>query len=674
MSIPELLEGKLSVAGNVLFDGVSDALVAERDPTGTGLFLRARLPERTARTKLGLGKASGLGRFMACHRYEPFWMRPKAGSEVGDVPVETQVLLLELESGEVALLVPLVHTPFRASLFGSDGALSLSLETGDPHTLGDSALALFVAAGDDVFDLVSRAARAVAERGAVGRLRVNKPLPDFADWFGWCTWDAFYQEVSHDKVRQGLESFRAGGVRPRLLILDDGWQSEHRMPTGERRLTSFDANRKFDGTLAPTVRMAKEEFGVRTFLVWHAVHGYWGGVDQRALPGYGVRDTQRSYSPGILSHAPNFNEEWWGPIVGLILPEDIARFYDDYHRLLAAQGVDGVKVDNQASIEGLGFGLGGRVALMHAYRKALESSALAHFSGRLINCMSCSNEMLYAAADSTLVRTSTDFWPNLAESHGLHLYTNAQVGVWFGEWVHPDWDMFQSGHPRGAYHAAGRAVSGSPVYVSDKPGQHDFEVLRKLTLSDGSVLRASHVGRPTRDCLFHDPTREDVLLKVFNLNLEAGVIGVFNARCREPAGEIAGKVSPSDVYGLGGREFAVYSHYGKRLERVARDAALPVTLADLSAEVFTIVPLDRGVAPIGLADKFNSAGAITEKGWQGGTYTVRVRDGGRFLAFSERKPTRVSVDDAERPFSYEAGALELALEKEGAQSVSLAFD
>ena len=41
--------------------------------------------------------------------------------------------------------------------------------------------------------------------------------------------------------------------------------------------------------------------------------------------------------------------------------------------------------------------------------------------------------------------------------------------MWFGEFIQPDWDMFQSGHRMGALHAAGRAVSGGPVYVSDKP-------------------------------------------------------------------------------------------------------------------------------------------------------------------------------------------------------------
>lgn len=43
---------------------------------------------------------------------------------------------------------------------------------------------------------------------------------------------------------------------------------------------------------------------------------------------------------------------------------------------------------------------------------------------------------------------------------------------------------------------------------SDKPGNHNFELLKKLVLPDGSVLRAQLPGRPTRDCLFADPARD----------------------------------------------------------------------------------------------------------------------------------------------------------------------
>lgn len=76
--------------------------------------------------------------------------------------------------------------------------------------------------------------------------------------------------------------------------------------------------------------------------------------------------------------------------------------------------------------------------------------------------------------------------------------------------------MFHSKHPAALLHATARIVSGSGVYVSDKPGAHDFELLRRLVLPDGSVLRPLLPGRPTKDILFADVLKDSkTLLKVF---------------------------------------------------------------------------------------------------------------------------------------------------------------
>ena len=646
---------------------LAENVSAEEDPSGIGVFLRFKAEVQAARHVFPVGTVTGMSRFTCCARYEPFWMKPHSGTRAGEVPVETQYLLTEQEDGSCVLYVPLIDGAFRASLQGvGEDSLELVAESGDPATVTDQIVGLFVAAGPDPYALLEQAARSVMARMGTGRLRREKPLPAFAGHFGWCTWDAFYGEVSHDKVRLGLESFRASGLTPRYLILDDGWQSVQKMPTGETRLTAFAANDKFPGDLAPTVRMAKGEFGVETFLVWHALNGYWGGVDDSSLPGYDARPMRRDHSPGILEFTPGWTtslNEYFGGFVSVVPPRHIARFFQDYHRHLRAQGVDGVKVDNQATLEGVAAGLGGRVVLMQRYHEALEGAAQTHFAGALINCMSCANEMFYSAPASTLTRTSTDFWPNDPASHGLHLYTNAQVGAWFGEFVHPDWDMFQSGHPMGAYHAAGRAVSGGPVYVSDKPGVHDFALLHKLVLSDGSVPRADLPGRPTRDCLFHDPTREDVLLKLFSRNGEAGVVGVFNARyeAENALPPIAGVVCPADVEGLVGDRFAVFAHSTGEVRSLARADVWEVSLPPLTSEVFTIVPIIDGFAPIGLADKLNSGGTLASVVRHDGVCDVSLRDGGPFVAWCQREPTEVSTEGVALTFTYDAASCLLSV-------------
>jgi raffinose synthase len=657
----------------LVLEGVEPALAAELARGGMGVFLRATATHDGARHRFRLGAIAGLKRFTCTYRYDPFWMRPAAGTRHAEVPAETQYVLAERQDGLCVLIVPLFEEPFRFALSGDEDGLELVGETGDAFRVGRGGLAAFVATGRDPYRLVAASARAVTRRLRIGRLRREKRLPDFVNQFGWCTWDAFYQQVSHDKVCEGLRGFAAGGVAPALLILDDGWLDVAHSPVSGQRLVSLRANERFNGTLAPTVHAAKAEFHVRTFLVWHAVGGYWAGIDPTRLPAYGAREIVRAYGPGILRHTPDANH-MFGPVASHIPPSGIAAFYDDFHRGLAAWGVDGVKVDNQASIEGLATGVGGRVGQYRAYREALERSARTHFQGQLINCMSNANETHLMCRDSTLLRTSTDFWPTIPSSHGAHLYTNAQVGVWFGQFIHPDWDMFQSGHERSAFHAAGRAVSGGPVYVSDKPGAHDFALLRKLVLHDGTVLRADRPGVPTRDCLFRDPTREPVLLKVLTYNGAAALIGLFHCQYHADAAQrraLSAKVSAADAPELGGQDVALFCQRSGRLRHLMAGAVVRLRLGEGEWELCALVPIRRGLAAVGLADKLNSAGAVVARRDQAGVSRLTLRDGGDFVAWCARRPRCVTVRGREVAFRFQArtGRLDVHLERPGRQSL-----
>ena len=74
----------------------------------------------------------------------------------------------------------------------------------------------------------------------------------------------------------------------------------------------------------------------------------WYGM--QSMVGYGGRGWQSptrlrsthgtpDWSPQILSYYPNMNEKW-GNQVGVIPPEEIYRFFQDYHRHLRLQGVE----------------------------------------------------------------------------------------------------------------------------------------------------------------------------------------------------------------------------------------------------------------------------------------------------------------------------------------------
>jgi len=653
----EKIEAMIQAEGCPVLEGLDPCVTLVADDTGCGVFLQATGHSECHIWSVALGSLAALERFTACHRGEnTFWMEPCAGGMGDAIPGDTQWLLARRTDGRFVLLVPLLDGPLRFCLDGRDGSLRLWADSGDPWSVCHDGVGAFLAIGDDPYALQEQGATAVRQRMQTGTLRREKSLPDCVDMFGWCTWDAFYRDVSAEKVRQGLDSFRDGGVSPKFLILDDGWLTFTTMSTGGNRLAGFQANDKFPGGLAPLIATAKHVYGVERFFVWHAIVGYWAGVDGEHLTGYDVRDVARADLPAFgRDLAPMLG--WMGALCGMVPPDRIAAFYADFHRMLAAQGVDGVKVDNQSSLELSAAGLGGRVCVSQAYRRALEDSCRRHFDGRLINCMSCSNEMPLMAADSVLMRTSTDFWPTRPETHGAHLYANAQIGLWFGHFIHPDWDMFQSGHAMGAYHAAARAISGSPVYVSDTPDGHDFDVLRRIVCADGTVLRCTDIGRPTPDCLFHDPTREEIVFKIFNVNEHGAVLGAFHTRYDHgDASTLTGTVSPRDVPGLPQGRYAVLAHRSGELRVMQYDEVWPLRLDQRQWDIFTLVPLHGDTAVLGLADKYNTGGAVCNLRNEGQHTWFHIRDGGRLLIYAAHPPVSTTFDGCPLECAYSAGS------------------
>uniref|UniRef100_A0A0E0LIE5 galactinol--sucrose galactosyltransferase n=1 Tax=Oryza punctata TaxID=4537 RepID=A0A0E0LIE5_ORYPU len=731
-------DGRLAVRGRTVLTGVPENVTAAH-ASGAGLvdgaFVGAEAGEAKSHHVFTFGTLRDC-RFMCLFRFKLWWMTQRMGSSGRDVPLETQFMLIEVPASATAgdgcagepvyvVMLPLLEGQFRAALQGNDDdELQICIESGDKAVQTEQGVNMvYIHAGTNPFDTITQAIKAVEKRMQTFHHRDKKKMPSFLDWFGWCTWDAFYTDVTADGVKQGLRSLANGGAPPRFLIVDDGWQQigteedDKNKDTDEHpavavqegaqfasRLTGIKENAKFqnknggDGGETPGLRLlveeVKGEHGVRQVYVWHAMAGYWGGVAPApAMERYEAALAYPVQSPGVTANQPDIVMDSLSVLgLGLVHPRKVFDFYDELHAYLASCGVDGVKVDVQNIIETLGAGHGGRVALTRAYHRALEASVARNFPDNgCISCMCHNTDMLYSARQTAVVRASDDFYPRDPASHTVHVASVAYNTVFLGEFMQPDWDMFHSLHPAAEYHGAARAIGGCPIYVSDKPGNHNFELLRKLVLPDGSVLRARLPGRPTRDCLFSDPARDgESMLKIWNLNKCGGVVGVFNCQgagwCRvakktrvhdAAPGTLTGAVRADDVDAIaqvagegddGGGwdgEAVVYAHRARELVRLPRGAALPVTLGALEYEVFHVCPVrsisaatgsDVAFAPVGLLDMFNAGGAVEECAVDATAATValRVRGCGRFGAYFSRRPARCALDGADVGFTYDS--------------------
>jgi raffinose synthase len=148
-----------------------------------------------------------------------------------------------------------------------------------------------------------------------------------------------------------------------------------------------------------------------------------------------------------------------------------------------------------------------------------------------------------------------------------------------------------------------------------------------------------------------------VLLKVFNYNHDSAVIGVFNCNYHKNESEraaITGTVSPADAPELHGVEFVGFAQQSGKLWRSGQNDRVPLKLGEGEWEVISYAPVERGVAVLGLADKLNSTGAVTKRKWnRDGSLTVGLRDGGKFLAWSERAPREVNLGGRKVEFAHD---------------------
>jgi raffinose synthase len=566
----------------------------------------------------------GLVRFLALVRYLPWWLRPAWGDCEAEVPrEECQLLLWRREDGRWGVLLPTAHGNRRAWVTGGDTGLALRTR-GAAHPDEPARLCLAVAGvGDDPAALVADAVAAAMERLRTARPRTVKPTPPWVDSFGWCTWDAFYHDVTAAKIEEGLVGFAKDGIAVPLLIVDDGWQQWQ-----DGQLMSFAADpAKFPGGLAALVDAVTARHGVRMVGVWHALVGYWNGVHPKGELARRYRlcpSCQGSYNfPGGKSLERS-----------LVHPDDIHRFYHDFHAGLAAQGVAMVKVDNQSSLDHFTDTLLPDYLTMATYQRAVQGAAAVHLGNNLLHCMAMSNDAVWNLASSAVLRNSDDYFPKKPESHGVHLCANAANALWSASFVIPDWDMFHSGHEAGWFHGAARAISGGPVYVSDVPGKHDPTLIRALTLSGGRVARPQP-ARVADSRILVDCTREDRLLLIRSQAVAGHLLGAFHCRHGEGVDAISDDWSPADAGAVG--QVAVRGFRAAVTEVMDAAAVRRLRLDRLGWEVFAVAPFTNGVAVLGLEGKLAGLAAVTR--WEAlgdGMFHAEVADGGILRLVSDR--------------------------------------
>lgn len=587
-------------------------------------YHRQRFFDAHGGIRLGVGQITGLLGLLANSRHKDWWTRPHFDMDLRRLPPQTQSLLWRTGDG-YGYLLPVCDPLCRTDLAGSKEGLEIQISTLESGHQQFQTLAFIVGAGRNPYSLVSDTVRqGFISRNTGGMPRSGKKYPEILEYLGWCSWDAFYSDVSEEGLADKAAELKAKGLPVRWFMIDDGWSDAKEM-----KLNSFNANsEKFPYGLGHAIRRLKDEYGISWVGVWHNIAGYWNGIDPEG------------------EVFKEFKEYLHETRKGKWIPSAEAgkgfAFWNEWHSRLQRQGADFVKVDNQSSLYSY-YGEEQSIAkIAHSVHIGLEASVALHFNGCMINCMGMASENVWHRPMTSVSRSSNDFLPKIYNGFGEHALQNAYNSVYHGPFYWGDWDMFWTDHHDAVPHMVLRAVCGGPVYFSDRPDKTRPEIIWPLVYSDGRIIRCDGIGQPTEDCLTIDPMQTSTPLKLWNTAGGAGIAAAFHVFNGDET--VAGEIGPKDIPGLEGESFIVFDALRKTAHRLKADEVIPVRLAPLEAELYLIIPADGPFTAIGLADKLAATDAILGVESIAGAIEVRIKDRGDFMFVSKRKPVQAFVD------------------------------
>ncbi len=217
------------------------------------------------------------------YQFNDWWTRPGFGTELSRLPARTESVFLRYggTSGRpvtYGCLIPMLGEKTKAYLIGNGknaDAQSIRLQL-TAYASGVDLLdeiALVYAEGTDLFDTIHTAWQEACRINGVP-MREKRTFPSMFEFFGWCSWDAFYTDVTEQKIRQKADEFQQKELPVRWFLIDDGWLSVQ-----DSKLYSYKPEQsKFPNGFLNLTKDLKEHTSIRQVGVWHAFGGYWGGV------------------------------------------------------------------------------------------------------------------------------------------------------------------------------------------------------------------------------------------------------------------------------------------------------------------------------------------------------------------------------------------------------------
>lgn len=421
----------------------------------------------------------------------------------------------------------------------------------DRTKMGENS-ALLIAIGTNLYETMDRAMNASLTSS---KLPNNQFAPLFHG-LGFVT-SAFCKEsICHKKIIDAVTTLTKSGCPIKFVVLEDGWQD-----CENGVLKSFDADSK------------RFPQGLKQFII--ELHDL--GIDHVAVS-HGMIGLHEDLATKYEIDADLLQNYFLGKNLGKAF-----EFFNDYYGYLKAQGIAFVSLEVKESPYDLDIS-----QYYKNLQAAIHAAASVHF-----------NSFLFKIIEDTNSRT-------LMQSVRDCLFN----AFWNRHFMLPNFGSWKTNDEHGEILAVLHALSGSINFICDDEGTYNHNLVKKICLPSGKILKADHVLTLCKDSVFVDPIKEKNIYKAFTYKAEVAVLAAFNLK--EDPCTLHGLIAASDVPGFERGRFALFSHQKGFVGCFLANEQVEITLKSNQVDVFTFAPVKNGIAVLGCYHFFLLRGAITE--------------------------------------------------------------
>lgn len=555
-----------------------------------------------------------------------------------DIPVGTYLTIGEDDKGWFVLFC-LSHGDMTVSLKGIEDGIALHINYSSEYLHENPLDALLCFRSDNLYHTIHQAMKhALTLTGGMGKLLIDKlPQPSWLDSLGWESGISMSSNVSHQGIIDAVRSLVVAGCSPEFVLIDEGWQDLE-----ADRMASFEANsQRFPSGLRGVVDDLAE-LGIRHVGVWHGMMGYRGGVAEHLA---------RKYNLPVSKDGRYY------------LGKDLGRsfeFYFDFYGYLRQQGVAFVKVGDQGSVAKFIDEASDSTTIYRNLQSTMQAAASIQFNSTLFNTECLRNENLFYWGISRIARTAGDI--NILNPSGVTkaIRNNLVNSLWLQHLMQPDFDAWLTNGEYSEMLAIYHALSGSINVIGDPVGEHDKALINKFLLPDGHLIMADRPLTLCIDSVFINPLDEKKAYKAFTFKGEHGIIAAFNLLVGKRT--VHGHVVASDVEGIVGERFALFSHHNGFIKIVHRNELVAITLKPGEADVFTFAPLVNGIAVLGCYPFFLAPGPILEVNIEDDAMHISTRVASGIIIYSERQILEVRRNGRTIPWEYDSRRQTLSID------------